>query len=271
MNPPRPGDPEGPGGGPPGPPASGGEIASPAPRLPAARIAVWVAVSASLVDACGGAYAWLETKDAIGADPQGRAADLQALSIEPDAVDRLNLAGSVAAITALASFVLLLVAGVLVLRWQAVAVRNQRALGVAAPRYGVSAAGWCWFVPIWSLFGPKRTYDDLWTAAEPRPTAPDAWATPADAEASRRPPSVVPEPPTVFRIWWGAWLVAVVTGTVAARVPDGTLGGDATAYAIGIASSLALVVAGGLFVQVLETITARHDERRLRALVDGTR
>ena len=72
-----------------------------------------------------------------------------------------------ASILALVAFLGLLASAIFVIRWQNVVVGNQRGLGIERPRYSPVAAGFSWFVPIWSLFGPKRAINDAWRAAAP--------------------------------------------------------------------------------------------------------
>jgi hypothetical protein len=226
-------------------------LASPRPRLRAATIAVGVATALSGVDAAGAIAAYAQNEHAIDEDPAGSSSPLGALGISQDALDRLNTVSDVAHVAILASVVSLVIAAVFVLRWQLLAVRNQRALRVVPPRYSPAAAGWSWVVPIWAFFGPKKAYNDLWRVAEPADER-----IPGQSWVDRAVPGL-------FAAWWTAWILGGLLGTASYRTPTDTLGGNATSWALEAGSGLMLMVAGVLFIAVLARITARHDEMRL--------
>jgi hypothetical protein len=239
-------------GGDPAPaaPTGAGPLVSPAGRLRPARAGV-VAVSVlAAIELVSSSWALWETRSVVGDEPGGSATSMDALTVGQDAIDRLNAATSLDAIVALVGGVALVVSAVLVIRWQNVVLRNQRGLGVAQPRYSPVAAGWSWFVPIWSLFGPKRAMNDAWRAAEP--------AGPGGVAADRW---LARDVPALFAWWWAAWLVAQLLGNLLTRLTDDTLRGHTLLFAGSLVAAAATIVAGVLFVGVMERMTRRHDER----------
>lgn len=229
---------------------SGPPPVSPARTLRPARVAVILASVLSGVELLGTVWAYTETRGAIADDPAGSEAPLESLQLAQDAIDRLNASTGLTSVLAIVSVLALLVAAIFVLRWQAVVVGNQRGLGVANPRYSPVGAGWSWFVPIWALFGPKRALNDAWRAADPAAGG----AEPSDRWLKR------PVSP-LLNWWWGAWLVGVVVGRGIGSIGSETLGDASTLYAVSMVSCVALIVAGVLFVVVMEQLTARQDAR----------
>lgn len=137
----------------------------------------------------------------------------------------------------LASTVLL---AVVYLRWQALS----RSLDPGAVRYGAAAAVWCWIVPVWSLFGPKKVVDDLWAASGPQ----------------HGPAAVTRAAPGWVTTWWLTFVAGSVIGNVAGRGVE-TVGGALNAeYAYLLASAL-LVVSGVLLVRLTRALTLRQAQR----------
>jgi hypothetical protein len=214
---------------------------------------VWVATVLALLDALVCLWGYDEVRRAIGTEDAGSAAPLDGLQDEDTAVDALNLVMGLEGLATVLGGLALVVSAVFVIRWQNVVVRNQRGLGVH-PRYSPVAAGWSWFVPVWSLFGPKRALNDAWRAAEP------------DGESAiGRDHWVGRDVPGVFAAWWGFWLVSLLVEAPFGWSDGVTLGDQRTAFVTEGVGSLALFVAGPLFVTVLERITARHDDRLAEA------
>jgi hypothetical protein len=244
----RPGD----WGGDPAPaaPTGTGALVSPAGRLRPARAGVVAVCVLAAIEFVSSSWALWETRSVVGDEPGGSATSMDALTVGQDAIDRLNAATDVDAIVALLGGVALVVSAVLVIRWQNVVLRNQRGLGVAQPRYSPVAAGWSWFVPIWSLFGPKRAMNDAWRAAEPAVPG----GIPADRWLTR-------DVPALFAWWWAAWLVAQLLGNLVTRLTDDTLAGQTLLFAGSLVAAAATIVAGVLFVGLMERMTRRHDER----------
>jgi len=239
---------------PPAPPAELAVVLSPRPRLRAARIAVWVSAVLGLVDAIVSVWGFDEVRRAIGTEERGGATPLDGLAGEGTSIDALNAALDASSASLIAFGVATIVAAVFVIRWQNVAMHNQRALGVHA-RYTPVKAGWSWFVPIWWFFGPKRAYDDAWRAAEPE-----------GASTIGRDHFVRRDVPGVFHAWWAFWLVSLLVQLPFGWGEASTLGDQRTAFVTSALSGVAHFIAGPLFVIVLERITARHEERREEGL-----
>jgi hypothetical protein len=225
-------------------------LTSPARRLRPARVAVGAVAFLAAAEALSSAWALWETRSVAGDEPQGGATSLDGLSVSQAAIDRLNAASSVDAVVTIVGLVALVVSAVFVIRWQNVVLRNQRGLGIAQPRYSPVAAGFSWFVPIWSLFGPKRAMNDAWRAAEP-----------ADVPGHAVGVWLARGVPALFTAWWAVWLTGQLLGNLAPRVADATLSGQTLLYAGSMIAALLTVVAGVLFVAVMERLTARHDAR----------
>ncbi|WP_026910898.1 DUF4328 domain-containing protein [Patulibacter minatonensis] len=222
-------------------------MVSPRPRLRTARVAVVLATVLAGVHAAAAVAAVVQTRHTIDADPSGSSSPLGALQVSRTAVDRLHDVTDVGDVTGLVFYGLLVVAGLLVLRWQVVPIRNQQALWIERPRYTPVAAGWCWVVPIWALFGPKKAYGDAWRAAEPLDER-----IPGQTWTDRPVPGL-------FTAWWAAWVIAGLLEPVTLRLPETTLGESETVWVLEAVSGTIHVAAGVLFVMVLTRLTARHD------------
>ena len=103
-------------------------------------------------------------------------------------VDELLAADQLVGVATMLEVVAFVVAAALFLGWQVAAHRNLPALGEREPRTGVAAGVAAWFVPVVNLLRPLRVVTDLWRAGE-RQT----------------------RPPVLLRVWWVAWLLALVT------------------------------------------------------------
>lgn len=157
-------------------------------------------------------------------------------------VDALLGADQLVNVAALLELLALVVAAVLFLRWQVVAHRNLPALGDREPRTGVAAGVASWFVPGANLFRPLQVVGDLWRAGE-RAAA----------------------PPALLRVWWVAWLVALVAVVAAWTL----LGGAADVAerqridALRAGASLLSALAAGLAIAVVARTTGRQERRAL--------
>jgi hypothetical protein len=139
--------------------------------------------------------------------------------------------------TTLATTVLL---AVVYLRWQAMA----RTLDPGAVRYGAAAAVWCWLVPVWSFFGPKKVVDDLWTSSGAR----------------HDPGGVTRMVPGWVTVWWLTFLGGSVIGNAAGRGVE-TVGGALSAEFAYLVSSTLLAVSGVLLIRLMRTLTVRQARR----------
>lgn len=225
---------------------SHGPLRSPRGRMRVARVGVIAATVLSGVELATDVWAYTETQNVIADEPDGAATPVGSLTVDQDVVDRLNAAVDASGLLGVVSLIGLLVAAVFVIRWQNVVVGNQRGLGVEQPRYTPLAAGFSWFVPIWSLFGPKRALNDAWRAAAPA-GADRVWL-------NRRVPAL-------FLVWWLTWLAGVVVGRLGTRGTGDDLDANATVFVGSGFSCVMIVAAGILFVVVMEQLTTRQDER----------
>lgn len=199
----------------------------PGSRGNAAILALYVKVGACLL--------------AIGADVRRIvvARDLEDGRVLVDALLGADQLVTIASLLELLAFV---VAVVLFLRWQVLARGNLPALGEPEPRVGVRAGVVAWFVPGLNLVRPLRVVEDLWRAGE---------------RAARV--------PALLRVWWVAWLVALV-----AVVAAWTLLGDAADVAerqridlLRAAATTLSGVAAALAIAVVATTTGRQQARAL--------
>jgi hypothetical protein len=95
-----------------------------------------------------------------------------------------------------------LIAGVAFLRWFHRAYANLPAVGVERLRHGTGWAIGAWFVPIASLFWPKRIADEIWRGSDP-----DA----ADAGDKAKVTSL-------YGAWWRTFVVAGVLVVIGSNV-----------------------------------------------------
>ncbi|HEX2089787.1 MAG TPA: DUF4328 domain-containing protein [Actinomycetota bacterium] len=136
------------------------------------------------------------------------------------------------------------------LLWQHRAHRNLAALGATELHY---TPGWVvawWFVPFAVFVMPYRTMRELWKASDPD----------AGEAAWKQLPT-----PRLLPLWWGVWLGGLVFLVIAA--PFGRAGDVAsltTEAALGVASALAIAVAGVLAARVARHIDARQELRHAK-------
>jgi hypothetical protein len=241
-------------GGDPEPVAPAEPYVRPTRRLRAARTAVMAAGAAVALNVIVSAGAWSVLRGASDEAPAGGATVLGRLG-DGDIADRIQQARTALELSSLAVLACMLVSGVYVLLWQSDALRQQRALGLRDPRYGPVKAGWSWFVPIWSMFGPKQAYNDLWRAGEP--------GAPVDAE---RGDWVTRRPAPLLLGWWLSWLVGSALGISGGSTTfgDDTLGALVDQVAVSGFGGVILLLAAILFVRVIDGIMERFDARAAR-------
>ena len=102
------------------------------------------------------------------------------------------------------------------------------------------AVGW-YFVPFLNLFKPFQAMRELWSASH--------------AEADR----FSGEAPTEIKLWWGAWIVGNILGSISTRIlltEGGGAGAVTAAHVLGVASSVLSVGAAILLVRIVEGVTA---------------
>lgn len=129
---------------------------------------------------------------------------------------------------------------VVYLRWQSLARANAVVVLPDAVRYGGAAAIWCWFVPIWSFFGPKIVINDLWRASDPQ----------------LRIPGTV-SPPSWLLGWWLPYLAGTLISRFAGEGVVSVGGAIVAEYAYLVATAL-LIVSGVLLIRLTRAISARQ-------------
>jgi Domain of unknown function (DUF4328) len=234
------------------PPPSPPPFRSPRLRLRPALVAVWITTAALIASAVTSVLHVLATWEAISIDPAGRAAVLTELDVPDEVSERLFWTTAADGAAAVGCGLAFCVAAVLVIRWQSMALGNFGALALPPPRLGPLAAGIAWFVPIWSLFGPKQAYNDLWRSGDAR----------SPAYPSPNMFVKLPVPRWLLR-WWLLWVGGSVLGSAAALGAQDptTLGLTADASLLTAVGQLMLVAAGAYFVRILVTVGERQDAR----------
>lgn len=235
---------------PPPPPPWSPRYNSPHHRLRLAQVGV-VATMASAVLLIGVSVATAIVADAaIDLDPAGRAAEVTALDVPQEVVDRIVLTGNIA-LAASAVTLLSLTLGIIgVLRWQAGALGNFPALAVPPPRYGPVAAVLVWIVPVLNLFRPKQTFDEIWRSGE---VGLRAYPT---VEEFRR----VPVPRLILG-WWLLWIGGNVLGSISFRLPLDTLGHLTDSAWFDVVIQLTTFASGLCFLRILRQAGDRQDAR----------
>ena len=160
--------------------------------------------------------------------------------------------------TAIVYTIAYILSAITFLLWYSRAYRNTIALGVQNPRYGTRWAVAYWFLPIVNLFRPKQVMNDIWRGSDPSlPPSAASWR-------ARR-------VPLLLAWWWAAWLISNFVANISIRTslradplrPSlDSLRTEAIAY---VAADVTDVVAGILAILVIRKVTARQEERRVRA------
>jgi hypothetical protein len=158
---------------------------------------------------------------------------------------------------ALASIALYVVTAVLFVVWFRYAYQNVSRMGVYGQRWSSGWAVGAWFVPLLNLVRPKQIANDTWRGSDPN--------LPMSSGLS------LVDPPLVFTIWWGLWILGFIVG----RVSFSKYQGAETAAALSSASNWltvadvtdALAAAAALIVVYL--LSARQSERARRLSGDA--
>jgi hypothetical protein len=134
---------------------------------------------------------------------------------------------------------------VLFLVWFHRSYQNLAAFGTRDLQFSASwAVGW-WFVPIAGLWKPYFVTAEVWNAS-------NLVAPPPPLVMSRRGGDA-----SIIRLWWTAWLVALLLFNVAAfSVQDNGLMSWQSSL-----STLSTVIAAGLTILMVMSIGARQDAR----------
>jgi hypothetical protein len=148
--------------------------------------------------------------------------------------------------------VLFVAAAVAYIVWFHRAYTNLPRLGVPDPRHH---AGWAiasWFVPVVSLFLPKRMHNDIWRASEPSlpwPARRELW----DGTSL----------PDVHGAWWFTFIASAVLERFAGGDPSG--GSPWLWAAWSSTPAVVELIAVVLVVQIVRAVTARQRARAVAA------
>lgn len=228
---------------------------SPRPELRQARRAVQIVLVVLWISFVGGLVASALTGWALTINPAAASAPLESMPVSPNVLGMVLLADRVTIAAGLVATAALLLAGVFVIRWQSAALRNGPALG-GGTHWSPLAAGIAWLVPVWSLFGPKQVFNELWRRSEP--------GRPVDGD---RTVIATVRLPAFHSGWWVLWVSANlldVTALVATMNSN-----SVTAVLVGQLASV-IVAAGlagaGVWLLRIMRLTTRRQELRFAEL-----
>jgi hypothetical protein len=168
-------------------------------------------------------------------------------------VEEIDSTFAVQALGGLFQLVALLVTGILFIIWLYRATQNLTALGAGKLRYGPGWAIGAWFIPIFSLWGPKQVINDAWRASDPDLPAwhGDAW---------RGKPV-----PWWWMLWWLAFLISGFLVIPSIGITErSSLGEVQAAEGSVFAADLLSVMAGILAIFVVRTLSQRQMDRASR-------
>lgn len=131
------------------------------------------------------------------------------------------------------------------LMWFSRSYRNLERLGASNLRYGTGWSIGAWFIPIYSLWGPKKIANDIWRASDPD--------LPDQAEGRWRD---APIPSLLFGSWWSLWLLS--------NFGNATFDDLKTEAAVTLAGFMISVPAALLCAAVVARMTSRQEQRAAR-------
>ena len=112
------------------------------------------------------------------------------------------------------------------------------------------AVGW-WFIPFANLIKPYQVVTEAWRESDPEYDANLGYLTSSVGA------------PSVFPIWWGAFIIGNIISRIADKAVEGEEISDAYAYAL-VLSSIFSGVAGIALIWIVRSITQRQDLRSSR-------
>ncbi len=212
------------------------------PSLRTASLAVRIALVVLITELIVALVATAITGWALTFDPTGWTVPVGQLDVSAAVGTMVSTASAVVLGCAVVSALALVVAGGCVIVWQTRSWHNLRTL-VERPGRSALAAAAVWFVPLWSLFGPKRNLDELWRSGDPGPGTIE-W-------------------PAHHSLWWLLWLGANAVGvTVVIRTAgDTTIGSLLVQQLSTVLVCAGLIGAGALLLPIMQRTTARQDAR----------
>lgn len=178
--------------------------------------------------------------------------------------DSLFMAGSVA------ELVMLLVTGVLFLRWLSQAVKVARDLQVSPPLvWTPSQAVWGFFIPFVNLVRPYQVLRDLHDVLEPAGVPEPAPRPRLDGAAGYRKVELEKAPPPAklphasIGVWWALYILGGIVGRGASRSGPGALE-LMSSRTMSIVSDAIEIGSASLAILVVLAISARLAERQRR-------
>lgn len=203
------------------------------PRVPAA-VREWLAGAAAVaLVAVAVTDLWLFFAD------RHYAAVADAAAASPGSADLAAVGRADEAVVAatVVYFALVVLAGALFAAWLFHLARLVDQLSPDALRYHPGWAIGGWFVPILNLFRPKQMVDDVWSGSSPD--------------------LIRDGPPVYVHLWWAAFLITSAVDSLVAVSGDDTLSEIASSERVAAWADLGDLVAAGLAVVVLLTVTRR--------------
>ncbi len=178
----------------------------------------------------------------------------------------LELSDSLFQLGGIAELVLLLVTGILFLRWLHIVVRLSRALGVNRLQWSPSQAVWGFIIPFVSFARPYRIMRDLHDLLSPD-MVPEPPMQVRAGEGGYRdvqfevPPAPAKLPHASIGAWWTAFWVGNILANFAGRQTGTTIEALLTRNTLYSVSDAVDIVSALLAVVVVRAVTARLLER----------
>ncbi len=142
-----------------------------------------------------------------------------------------------------------IIAGICFIAWFRRAYSNLRLLGATTMRYAPGWAIGAWFVPILNLWRPKQIVNDIWRGSDP--------SHPGQQPLWREPVSLL------LWFWWGAWVLLFILNRAVAQEWTSATSAHAirSASRLDIATEITSIIAAGLAIAVIRTLTKREGQR----------
>ncbi len=185
----------------------------------------------------------------------------------PPPQETLDFSDKVVQLGALTQLVVLLVTGVVFLRWLHGATRCTRALGGDTLRWTPKEAVTGFIIPFLNIARPFQIVRDVHDHLAPELLpAPQAQAVSGELSGYRsvelrEPPPPVRLPHASIGAWWGTFWLGNVFGNIAARQTGNTLDALQSMHTLNTISDSIDVVSASLAIVMVRGVTARLAER----------
>jgi hypothetical protein len=143
----------------------------------------------------------------------------------------------------------LLLSAVTFLAWLYLAYRNLYAFGAEGLEY---SPRWTWLgfvIPIMCLFRPYQVAAEIWKASGPKRGLSSKYVWVEDDIGD------------IVRWWWGSWLVMNILGRLPATSTDQTIEGMLRVNAVTISAHVVTVLAAGIAMLFVWSLTVRQENR----------